>query len=115
DLPLELAKMQEPEQRYVFHILGRAQPYRDFVVWDDDMFRFLLRLDQQLPQLPKLSEALQKSHFLVLGLSFADWLLRFFVQVVKKQPLSELAGTELFVFEKLDPVDRNKVVIYFSR
>jgi TIR domain/SIR2-like domain len=115
DLPLELANMQRPEQRYVYQILGRAQPYRDFVVWDDDMFQFLLRLDKQLPLLPKLSEALQKSHFLVLGLSFADWLLRFFVQVVKHQPLSELAGSELFVFERLDAAERDKVVVYFSR
>jgi hypothetical protein len=115
DLPLELANMHKPEQRYVYQILGRAQPYRDFVVWDDDMFRFLLRLDQQIALLPKLSEALQKSHFLVLGLSFTDWLLRFFVQVVKHQPLSELAGSELFVFERLDPAEREKVVVYFSR
>jgi TIR domain/SIR2-like domain len=115
DLPLELANMQRPEQRYVYQILGRAQPYRDFVIWDDDMFQFLLRLDKQLPLLPKLSEALQKSHFLVLGLSFADWLLRFFVQVVKHQPLSELAGSELFVFERLDAAERDKVVVYFSR
>jgi hypothetical protein len=115
DLPLELAKMQKPQQRFVYQILGCAQPYRDFVVWDDDVFRFLLRLDQQLPLLFKLSEALQKSHFLVLGLSFADWLLRFFVQVVKHQPLSELAGTEPFIFEKLEPTERDKVVIYFSR
>lgn len=115
DLPLELADMQKPEQRFVYQILGRARPDRDFVVWDDDMFRFLLRLHQQLPQLPKLSDALHISHFLVLGLSFADWLLRFFVQVVKDKPLSELADSELFIFEKLDPVERDKVVIYFSR
>ena len=101
DLPLELANMRKPDQRYVFQILGRAQPYPDFVVWDDDVFRFLLRLDQQLPQLPKLSEALQKSDFLVLGLSFGQWLLRFFVQVIKHQPLSELVGTELFVLRKV--------------
>jgi len=49
--------------------------------WDDDVFRFLLRLDQQLPQLPRLLEALQGSHLLVLGLRFDHWLLRFFVQV----------------------------------
>ena len=104
--------MRRADQRFVYQILGRAQPYRDFAIWDDDMFRFLLRLDQQLPSLPNLSEALQKSHFLVLGLSFADWLLRFFVQVVKHQPLSELAGSELFVFEKLDPAERDNVVIY---
>jgi hypothetical protein len=40
--------MQGPDQRFVYQILGRAQPYRDFVIWDDDMFRFLLRLDQQI-------------------------------------------------------------------
>jgi hypothetical protein len=115
DLPLELSNMQAPNQRFVYQILGRAKAYRDFVVWDDDMFRFLLRLDQQLPLLPKLSEALQKSHFLVLGLSFADWLLRFFVQIIKHQPLSELASSKLFVFEKLDPAERDKVVVYFSK
>ena len=67
------------------------------------MFRFLLRLDQQLPMLPKLTEALQKSHFLVLGLSLADWLLRFFVQVVKHQPLSELARQRTLHFRKTRP------------
>jgi hypothetical protein len=97
DLPQELVKLQKPHQRFVYQVLGRAQPYRDFVVWDDDMFQFLLRLDQQIPQLPRLLVALQNRHFLVLGLSFADWLLRFFVHVVKQQPLSELAGTELYV------------------
>src|SRR5207253_9332423 len=108
----ELGPLRHP---FVYQLLGRAEPFRDFVLWDDDMLHFLLRIDQQLPLLPKLSEALQKSHFLVLGLSFADWLLRFFVQVIKRQRLSELAGSELFIFEKLEPADRDKVVIYFSR
>jgi TIR domain len=35
--------------------------------------------------------------------------------VVKHQRLSELADSELFVFERLDPDERDKVVIYFSR
>jgi hypothetical protein len=112
DLPQELARLTRP---FVYQILGRAEPVRDFVVWDDDMFHFLLRLNHQLPLLPRICEALQKSHFLVLGLSFADWLLRFFVQVVKQQRLSELAGTELLVFERLEPSERDRVVVYFSR
>ncbi len=112
DIPQEIGKLQFP---FVYQILGRAEPVRDFVVWDDDVLYFLLKLDQQLPQLPKLSEALQKSHILVLGLSFSDWLLRFFVQVIKRQRLSELAGSELYVFDQLDPQERNKVVVYFSR
>ena len=112
DIPQEIGKLQYP---FVYQILGRAEPVRDFVVWDDDVLYFLLKLDQQLPQLPKLSEALQKSHILVLGLSFSDWLLRFFVQVIKRQRLSELAGSELYIFDQLDPQERNKVVVYFSR
>jgi hypothetical protein len=112
DLPQELAKM---EHRFVHQILGRAEPVRDFVVWDDDILPFLLALNEQLKKLPRLREALQKSHFLVLGLSLTDWLLRFFVQVVKGQRVSELAGSELLVFEQLDPSEREKVVVYFSR
>ncbi len=112
DLPQELAALK---QRYVYQILGRAAPIRDFVVWDDDMLNFLLRLDQQLTLLPKLSDALQRSHLLVFGLSLADWLVRFFIQVVKRQRLSDLAGTELYIFEKLEPAARNQVIIYFSR
>jgi len=112
DLPQELAAL---EHRFVYQILGRAQPAPDFVVWDGDMFYFLSRLDQQLPLLPKLSDALQKSDFLVLGLSLTDWLLRFFVQVIKRQRLWKLADTELFVSEKLDPGERDKVVVYFGR
>jgi hypothetical protein len=112
DIPQEIGKLQLP---FVYQVLGRAEPFRDFVVWDDDVLYFLLRLDQQLPQLPRLSDALQKSHVLVLGLSFSDWLLRFFVQVIKRQRLSELAGSELYIFDHLDPQERNKVVVYFSR
>ena len=51
----------------------------------------------------------------MLGLSFSDWLLRFFVQVIKRQRLSELAGSELYVFDQLDAQERNKVVVYFGR
>ena len=112
DIPQEIEKLQAP---FVYQILGRAEPVRDFVVWDDDVLYFLLKVYEQLPLLPKLSEALQKKHILVLGLSFSDWVLRFFVQVIKRQRLSELAGTELYVFDQLDPQERNKVVVYFSR
>ena len=69
DIPQEIGKLQLP---FVYQVLGRAEPFRDFVVWDDDVLYFLLRLDQQLPQLPRLTDALQKSHVLVLGLSFSD-------------------------------------------
>jgi len=90
-------------------------PWRDFVLWDDDVLHFLLRLNEQLNVLSSLKEALYDKHFLVLGLSFDDWVLRFFVQVVKGRRLSELAGTQLFVAENLEPSEREKVVVFFDR
>jgi TIR domain/SIR2-like domain len=112
DLPQELARL---DHRFVYQILGRAQPARDFVVWDDDTLHFLLSLNEKLPPLTRLTEALKESHLLVLGLSFADWLLRFFVQIVKRRRLSELADRDLYVFEQLETTEREKVVVYFSR
>jgi TIR domain/SIR2-like domain len=112
DLPQELEFLKF---RFVYQILGRAQPARDFVVWDDDVFYFLLKLDQELPKLLKLTLALKNSDLLVLGLSFSDWLLRFFVHVIKRERLSDLASKELFISEALEPAERDKVVTYFSR
>jgi hypothetical protein len=112
DLPRAFDELTYP---FVYQILGRAQPVRDFVVWDDDVLYFLLGLDHKLPELLHLNEAIRDRHLLVLGLSFADWLLRFFVQVIKRQRLSDLAGTELFVAENLRKTQRHRVVIYFSR
>jgi hypothetical protein len=112
DLPQEIEFLKF---RFVHQILGRAQPARDFVVWDDDVFHFLLTLDQQLPKLPKLTLALENSDLLVLGLSFSDWLLRFFVHVIKRKRLSDLESKELFISETLEPAERDKVVTYFSR
>ena len=112
DLPQAFHELTYP---FVYQILGRAQGIRDFVVWDDDVLYFLLGLDQQLHQLPLLTEAIRDRHLLVLGLSFADWVLRFFVQVIKQKRLSDLAGTELFVAENLRKTRRHRVVIYFSR
>jgi hypothetical protein len=111
DLPQEITSL---ERRFVYQILGRAAPTRDFVVWDDDMLPFLLRLNQQLALLPRLSEALQRTNLLILGVNFVGWFLRFFVQVIRQRHLSEIAGEELAIFEKLDPADRDKVVVYLT-
>jgi TIR domain/SIR2-like domain len=112
DLPQPLAKLQ---YRFVYQILGRAEPVRDFVVWDDDVLHFLIQLDQQLSLMTNLRDALVENNVLILGLNFSDWLLRFFVQVIKRQRLSELPDSDLFVFEKLESGEREKVVIYFGR
>ena len=112
DLP---AAFEELRYRFVYQILGRARPVRDFVVWDDDALHFLLKLDQLLPQKKHLTEALESKHLLVLGLRFDHMLLRFFVHVMKRQRLSDLAGKELYIAETLPANERNQVVVYLDR
>jgi hypothetical protein len=74
----------------------------------------LLRIDEMLPQLLYLNEAIQGRHLLVLGLSFANRLLRFFVQVIKRN-VSDPAALELFVAENLRRTRRHRVVVFFDR
>ena len=105
----------ELANRFVYHLFGCAQPMRDFVIWDDDTLHFLLQLDQLLPQKPLLSEALINKHLLVLGLRLDHLLLRFFVQIIKRKRLSDLAGSELFIAENLQRAERDQVVVYFDR
>ena len=121
DLPKPLAELSH---RFVYQIFGKVRPEPDFVVWDDNVFQFLVKLSGQLDQLNNLKNALgakgtEKELFdlLVLGLRFDHWLLRFFVQVVKGKPLSELAVTDkqLDVFEQLDTSESQNVVAYFGR
>ena len=74
DIPQELGKLQ---YRFVYQILGRAEPVRDFVVWDDDVLYFLLKLDQQLPAVAEIerstaekSYARARSEFFRLAAAF---------------------------------------------
>lgn len=112
DLPQPYRELEFP---FVFHLLGRARPVVDFVVWDDDALHMLLALDHALSSLIRFNDAIEKNHLLFLGLSLPDWLVRFFVQVVKRKRLSQLAPPELYLAETMAPEERQNVVIYFSR
>ncbi len=46
---------------------------------------------------------------------FDHLLLRFFVQIIKRKRLSDLAGSELFIAENLPRAERDQVVVYFDR
>ncbi len=116
DASPDLARpFDELERPVVYQILGAAKSVRDFVVWDDDALHFLLQLDKQFAQLPRLNDALINRHLLVLGASAPDWLLRFFFHVVKRTSLTELASSELFVAETLRHTRRHRVNLYFDR
>lgn len=75
----------------VYHILGKSSPQSDdFVVWEDDMMEFILGLHRHMPELHNLSKDLAnpKLHYLILGLNFSDWLVRFFLRAARQSRLT---------------------------
>jgi TIR domain/SIR2-like domain len=99
----------------VYHILGKIRKASDCALWDDEMLAYLRELDQYLRTPGNLSAALHDSHLLFLGLSLDNWLMRLLIQVVKGKNLSALDRDQLYLSESQAPVERNQVVVFFSR
>jgi hypothetical protein len=99
----------------VYHLLGKIRKAPDCALWDDEMLAFLRELDQHLRAPGNLSAALHDSHLLFLGMSLDNWLMRFLIQVVKGQRLSELDRDQLYLSESQESVEREHVVVFFSR
>ncbi len=87
DLP---ARKRDLPGSSVFHVLGKVSPVGDYVAWEEDMLEFICGLHQHMPVLPNLARDLADPNLriLVLGLNFADWLVRFFLRVVRQGRLS---------------------------
>lgn len=87
DLP---ARRQALTGSTVYHILGKVSQVGDYVAWEEDMLEFICGLHQHMPVLPNLARDLADPNLqvLVLGLGFDDWLVRFFLRVVRQSRLS---------------------------
>lgn len=92
DLP---ARMRNLNGSHVFHLLGRVSSSPEYVVWDEDAMEFALALQRHLPVMERLARDLQEASFLVLGLDFTDWLVRFLLRITKQARLSEIRSHEV--------------------
>jgi hypothetical protein len=54
-----------------------------------DAIEFVWSLQKVLPTLNHLATALATNNLLLLGTDFSDWLVRFFLRVIKGKPLNE--------------------------
>ena len=72
----------------VFHLFGSASsPGTNFVVTEEDTLEGLLALKEYSPNLFELTEVLRKSHLLLLGCQYSDWLARLFLRIARGRRL----------------------------
>ncbi|MCE7914784.1 MAG: toll/interleukin-1 receptor domain-containing protein [Nitrosomonas sp. PRO4] len=106
-------------RRLVYQIFGRAESVADFAALDDDAFLFLSKLAQEFSNqnLKNLNAAFRNNHFLILGVSYSDCLLRFFANVNFKHDNSNsvVADKLLNVFKKLEPCERDNITAYIEK
>ncbi|MFM8725261.1 MAG: toll/interleukin-1 receptor domain-containing protein, partial [Planctomycetaceae bacterium] len=96
DLWEPLAQLvKHTDATWVYHVLGQASRELDScVVWDEDLLEFLLALnssfrDNRLPHLFAALEPEKNNELLAIGVSYSDWLLRFFMRVMRQTRLTD--------------------------
>jgi hypothetical protein len=71
------------ERALVYHIFGSRDTHPNFAVWEEDYLDFVLALVRHDQQLKNLFLLLKTRYLLLLGAPFADWIVRFFLFLVK--------------------------------
>ncbi len=94
DLPGPMKALSNP---MVFHLFGRVSAIPDYAVTQEDILEFLHALQSDERQPPILFDELNRSHLLILGCGFGDWLARFFIRTPKRNRLLNARGTTDFV------------------
>ena len=114
DLP---ARHSELPGTTVFHLLGQASNVREYVIWEDDMLDFIIGLHKNLPNMKNLSYDLEDTnlHYLVLGLSFSDWLVRFFLRVMRQKGFVDSITRDDYLADKPGDVLPDNLVMFFNK
>jgi hypothetical protein len=71
------------ERALVYHIFGSRDTHPNFAVWEEDYLDFVVALVRHDEQLKNLFLLLKTRYLLLLGAPFADWIVRFFLFLVK--------------------------------
>jgi hypothetical protein len=69
----------------VFQIFGRASPYADYALTEEDLLEFMHALQSESKRPRRLFDALREHHLLFLGCGFPDWLSRFFIRTMNNE------------------------------
>jgi hypothetical protein len=99
DLTCEMAKLERPT---VYHLLGRLSASPDYAITEEDTLEFLYSMQAEAKRPHLLFDELKNKNLLIIGSSFPDWLVRFFIRIAKSGRLSTPRDArEILVDERL--------------
>ncbi len=114
---LEPAALQK-NQTVLFEMFGHVSSALDeYTLSEDDLLEFARAL-QTDPQRPaQLLSAMGRSHILLLGTGFPDWLARFFLRTLKDNRIRSQRGRQEFIVDEATLADPKlqEFIKYFSR
>jgi hypothetical protein len=90
ELTSDLPRERSPSYRAVFHLFGRASSSPFFyAINDEDILETVYCLLAESGARPeRMLAELRRSHLLLIGCNFADWLSRFFIRLANQNRLS---------------------------
>lgn len=109
DLPFG---MKDAPHTLLGYLFGRVSPNGGFHIWDHDAIEFIWQLQRMLPSLNTLASTLAGNNLLILGTDFSDWLVRFFLRVIKAQPLKQDSRFPFLLAGKHLGADGEAVLFY---
>lgn len=100
---------------FVFQILGRVSTSSTFAVTEGQMLEQMHDFMAGNKRPDKLIYELQKSHLLILGVNFPDWLARFLLRLARAKPLwDSRTMTEVFADGRATQKDFAQFLHHFS-
>ena len=86
DLPVERERLSRP---VVYHLFGKLSASPTYVISDEDILEYLCALQNESLVPERLFHELERSHLLVIGSAFTNWLARLFLRMAKRRRLSD--------------------------
>lgn len=85
---------------FVYHLFGRISRFERFGMTESEILEEVHNLTAyRATRWSKLSHELQRSHLLLIGLKFPDWLARFIVKLGRPDPLWQPRSCTEFIVE----------------
>jgi len=109
--PVDIPERMEPA--LVYQIVGSRQTYPNFAVWEEDYLECICGLTRHHAQLERLFLLLKTRYLLLLGAPFNDWIVRFFLFLVKGGRFTDRRKDDIQTYLADRPENLGEPLIFF--